>query len=180
MGCGRGGFLTTLRRLLPLAEIWGIEPDVDPAQEARTAADRVIFGRFPEDLPEDAPPFDVVFFNDVLEHLVDPWSVLLSTRALLSHGGVIVASIPNIRYWKVLHGLLRRSEFKYTDAGVLDRTHLRFFSKSGIENLFHSTGYSIARIEALNLFSNRRARALSHLPMLGPDILAPQFAVVAG
>lgn len=86
--------------------------------------------------------FDVVMFGDVLEHLVDPKTVLEKVRPLLREGGYVVASIPNIAHASV-RVMLLDGKFAYTEKGLLDHTHLRFFTKSRIEALFQEAGYSI-------------------------------------
>jgi len=87
--------------------------------------------------------------NDVLEHLPDPWTVLRQAHGLLNPGGVVVASIPNLRYFPVLKDLVLRGEFEYQRDGVLDRTHLRFFTRKSIGRLFEDTGYSVRAVEGL-------------------------------
>ena len=89
--------------------------------------------------------FEVVTFGDVLEHLGDPLRVLLQMRAVLSPDGYIVASIPNIAHRSMRLSLLF-GEFNYADAGLLDRTHLRFFTKTSIEQLMAEAGYQIVEV----------------------------------
>src|SRR5918992_1179237 len=86
--------------------------------------------------------FDVVVYGDVLEHLVDPEAVLLRTARILAPGGYVVASIPNVAHGSVRLSLMA-GQFRYTDTGLLDRTHLRFFDEAGVEELFEGAGYAI-------------------------------------
>src|SRR5215211_259957 len=98
VGCGSGNFGAELKRTREV-EVWGIEPVCHAVKIAQTKLDRVIEGIF---TPESALPalaFDSVIFNDVLEHLFDPAAALDYAKTLLSPRGVIVASIPNIRYF---------------------------------------------------------------------------------
>lgn len=90
--------------------------------------------------------FDYICFADVLEHLRNPWEVLRSTKTLLRPNGKLLISIPNICHNSILHNLLK-NEFKYTNTGLMDRTHLRFFGPENIEDLFDGTGFAI---ESLN------------------------------
>ena len=94
--------------------------------------------------------FDVVVMNDVLEHLVDPWAVLRSLHRVLTAGGSVVASIPNIRYFPVLKKYIMKGQWQYRDDGVMDRTHLRFFTQRSIMDLFMSTNYKILKLEGIN------------------------------
>lgn len=125
--------------------VTGLEVDPEAAKQAARFTDRMIVGDVEQlDLGETfgTDRFDVVIFGDVLEHLVDPESVLLRTAEVLAPGGYVVASIPN-----VTHGSIRLSlmagRFRYTDTGLLDRTHLRFFDRRGVEELFEDTGFAV-------------------------------------
>jgi SAM-dependent methyltransferase len=148
VGCGRGGFGYAVRAAaLPIRELWGIEPSPEAAAEAESHFDRVITGTYPEDLTGDAGRFDVVVFNDVLEHMTDPWAVLEHTRELvLAESGVVIASLPNIRFWPILWDLAVRGHWTYTETGTLDRTDLRFFTLNGMLNLFTSSGFEVQSI----------------------------------
>jgi 2-polyprenyl-3-methyl-5-hydroxy-6-metoxy-1,4-benzoquinol methylase len=84
-------------------------------------------------------PFDTVLCLDVLEHLVDPWSVVQQLHRLMRPGGVLIVSVPNIRHYRVSTGLLFRGRWELQDAGIMDRTHLRFFVRdTAIELATHS------------------------------------------
>jgi GT2 family glycosyltransferase/2-polyprenyl-3-methyl-5-hydroxy-6-metoxy-1,4-benzoquinol methylase len=125
--------------------VTGLEIDPEAAKQAARFCDRMIVGDVEElDLEETfaADRFDVVIFGDVLEHLVDPEAVLLRTARVLAPNGYVVASIPNVTHGSVRLSLMA-GEFRYTDTGLLDRTHLRFFDRQGVEELFEDTGYAI-------------------------------------
>ncbi len=77
---------------------------------------------------------------DVLEHLQDPWAVVRRLQDLLRPGGVLVASIPNIRNYRVLRSLIFRGRFDYVASGILDRTQLRFFTRSSCLELLECGG----------------------------------------
>lgn len=147
VGCSRGGFAAALRRIPGrVGELWGIEPHAGAAEEARKHFDHVITGLYPDDLPA-TEPFDVIVFNDVLEHMVDPWATLTFTRRILIPGGLVVASIPNVRYWEVIWDLIVHGRWTYTETGPLDRTHVRFFTRSSACELLTTSGYEIERVE---------------------------------
>jgi O-antigen biosynthesis protein len=90
--------------------------------------------------------FDVAVFGDVLEHLRNPWKVLEETKHILNKNGFVVASIPNIAHGRVRLALLQ-GKFEYSDLGILDNTHLRFFTRKTIEDLFEKSGYILTKID---------------------------------
>jgi GT2 family glycosyltransferase/2-polyprenyl-3-methyl-5-hydroxy-6-metoxy-1,4-benzoquinol methylase len=125
--------------------VTGIELDPEAAEVAAQFCERMIVGDIEELVLEEVFPdqrFDVVVYGDVLEHLVDPEAVLLRTARILAPGGYVVASIPNVTHGSVRLSLMA-GQFRYTDTGLLDRTHLRFFDEAGIEELFEGAGYAI-------------------------------------
>jgi trans-aconitate methyltransferase len=175
VGCASGRFLRGVRQRFPSAMLWGIDPVAytDESDEFRRIA-----GRFPDDLPPSLE-VDCVVFNDVLEHLVDPWAALRSCRSLLTPAGTVVASIPNIRNYKVLRDLAIFGRFQYAEKGILDKTHLRFFTKSSILELFEDAGLRITSIDPINL-NGRRDRVVNRVVRGRLDgFLAFQYAVVA-
>jgi 2-polyprenyl-3-methyl-5-hydroxy-6-metoxy-1,4-benzoquinol methylase len=179
VGCDTGRFATQLRAYVPSAELWGIDPE--PVAEASDDPyDRRICGLYPDDLPE-AEPFDCIVFNDVLEHMVDPWEVVSRCREHLSSAGVVVASIPNVRNVKVLRPLVFRGEWQYEDSGLLDRTHLRFFTRSTATELFTDNGYDIEQVVPIRM--QAETGKLGRLnQMLGgrlDELFTERFAVVA-
>lgn len=91
-------------------------------------------------------PFSIILCLDILEHLVDPWSVVSRLHSGLAPGGFIVASIPNIRNYKAILPLVFRNKWTLEDAGILDRTHLRFFVRSTAIELMTSSGLKIEEI----------------------------------
>lgn len=177
VGCSRGGFCGSIKKSRPDITVWGIEPHADAAEQAREHADHVITGYFPDGLPPTAPPFDVVFFNDVLEHLVDPWGVLALCLDHLSADGVVVASIPNARNWVLIHKLVFKRDFSYTNDGILDRTHLRFFTQSTMIELFRASGYAVEKCEPINTSTSWKVRLMSLV--FGSDIRHQQYVIVA-
>ena len=176
VGCATGAFGRALRERNPDLVLWGVEPGtsgpIDGYDEARA-------GAFP-DVDLGGERFDCIVFNDVLEHMPDPWDALRRTRELLAPGGVVVASIPNIRYYRVVLDLVVRGRWTYTDVGVLDRTHLRFFTRSTTRDLFERSGFQVQALEPLNLPTVGRRGQLRRLLLgAGDDFLALQYVVVA-
>ena len=150
IGCGRGEFMGQLRQKLQLHAI-AIEPQHQSAEVARQHFNEVIEADVTAGLAQLADErFDCVILNDVLEHLADPWQTVASIYPLLSGGGTVVASIPNIRYFPVLRALALKGRWDYQDYGVLDRTHLRFFTQATIRELFEGAGFRVERSEGIN------------------------------
>lgn len=150
VGCGAGDFglfLKTTRNI----EIWGFELCENVANMASKKLDRVIIGNIENEINYlPLKYFDCIVFNDILEHLVSPWDVLKKIKYNLKDDGYIVASIPNVRFFNNIISLLIKREWKYEESGVLDKTHLRFFSANTIIELFKSTGYKLLNIEGIH------------------------------
>jgi 2-polyprenyl-3-methyl-5-hydroxy-6-metoxy-1,4-benzoquinol methylase len=122
-----------------------VEVDPDAAELAKRWSERIIVGDVERiDLDEALPGerFDVILLGDLLEHLVDPGGLLTRCRAFLRRRGYVVASVPNVAHASVRLALLAGT-FRYTEWGLLDRTHLRFFDKAGLEALFEGSGYAV-------------------------------------
>lgn len=156
VGCGRGTFGAGLLAHRPGAEVWGIEPSEEAASIAQERLAGAVCGLFPDDLPADWRAFDCVTFNDVLEHLVDPWQALRDTAPLLAPGGTVFAAIPNVRYAPVALGLTLRGRWRYEDTGILDRTHLRFFTRQTCLDLFAESGYEVLSVQAAGVMPKGR------------------------
>lgn len=152
VGCGKGGFGRTLRaRLGAGAWIVGIESVAQQADTARESHgfDDVAEGFFPDAMPSGWTDLDLICFMDVLEHVYDPWKVLYESHRFLGDDGRVLASIPNIQYLPVMADLVR-GRWDYQDTGTLDRTHVRFFTRRSIIEMFHRAGYEVERIEGVN------------------------------
>lgn len=162
VGCFQGAFGRDVKAAHPSAEVWGIEATEDAAEVAAGRLDRVIRGSFPEDVPA-GEQFDVVTFLDALEHIADPWAALEAARKMLAPGGRVVASIPNVRH--VAFDLLVKGRWEYRDDGIMDRTHLRFFTESTIRRTFDDCGFTIETLDPLTApaFKSWKRRALMNL-----------------
>jgi 2-polyprenyl-3-methyl-5-hydroxy-6-metoxy-1,4-benzoquinol methylase len=183
VGCGRGGFGREVK-LNRAAEVWGIEQVPEAAAMASEHYDRVVVGEYPaalEDLARaegEVRQFDCLVFNDVLEHMVDPWETLRRSHRWLRPGGHVLASIPNIRHYTVLIDLVLRGRWTYTAAGILDRTHLRFFTRKTMADLFADTGYEVECVAPVNFCEGRLPALLSLVPG-SVGIRCAQFVVRA-
>ena len=125
--------------------VTGIEIDAEAARLAEKVLDRVVVADLDaQPLTELVEPgtFDVVIFADVLEHLLDPRAALEQARELLAPGGRVVISIPNVTHGSVRLALLQ-GRWRTTDTGLLDHTHIKFYSREGLVGLFTDAGYAI-------------------------------------
>jgi GT2 family glycosyltransferase/tetratricopeptide (TPR) repeat protein/2-polyprenyl-3-methyl-5-hydroxy-6-metoxy-1,4-benzoquinol methylase len=142
IGCGAGRLGEALKARQP-AEVFGVEVQKEAAEAARPRLDQV-WNTDVEQLDAAFAPgyFDTIVCGDVLEHLRDPDRVLRRARGWLRPDGRLIASIPNVRHHSVVRGLLA-GNWTYEPAGLLDRTHLRFFTRREVEKLFYRAGLTI-------------------------------------
>ncbi len=180
VGCGDGSFAVLVKQKYN-AETWGIEYVQKEAEKAGKILDKSLAGpceNHISSLPDNY--FDVIFFNDVLEHLVDPYTVLETIRTKLSPNGIIIASIPNIRYFKVLTALFLKKDWRYEAYGVMDKTHLRFFTKKSMVRMFDEAGYNCKTVKGLSATRSLRFILFSIFTLLTQwDARYGQYGIVA-
>ena len=144
VGCGAGAFSQSLQLA---SETWGVEPVAFAAEKAARHLTRVLHGKYDEvasRIPDDY--FDLAVCNDVIEHVEDHDRFLASVHQKLRAGACIVGSVPNMRNYRVLYELLVKKDWRYKDYGILDRTHLRFFTEKSLRRALEDNGF---RIETL-------------------------------
>lgn len=131
VGCGAGQTVRWLKETGRVERAWGLELFESAAVLARDHFEEVIVGdaEMLIDTSFDGMQFDLILCLDVLEHMVDPWRFLTRMQRVLVPGGKLIISVPNIRCAKVLWPLVFRGQWRYGDDGILDRTHLRFFTR---------------------------------------------------
>jgi 2-polyprenyl-3-methyl-5-hydroxy-6-metoxy-1,4-benzoquinol methylase len=180
VGCGFGG-LGRLLRERKVENLFGIEINPSASAHLKQIYDQHWIGNVEAiDLPETLPKFDYIIFADVLEHLVDPWVTVRRYSTLLSNEGKMIASIPNVRNLGLLYNLLFRGRWTYSDSGLLDRTHLRFFTRAEIQELFSQAGFTIERIEVNRDHYSFVRRILTVIPRFFiPDLEVCQFLILA-
>ncbi|MEI6140240.1 MAG: class I SAM-dependent methyltransferase [Mariniphaga sp.] len=180
IGCSDGDFLQFVKKQTG-AETWGIESVPEIAEEARNKIDHILIGKI-EELISSLPDgyFDCISFNDVLEHLIEPTEVLKMMRHKLSENGVVIASIPNVRYFFNLRDLLIYRDWHYIGNGILDSTHLRFFTRKSMKRMFEDAGYKITSQVGINKIVSWKFQLLYFLTLgiLG-DTKYLQFVCVA-
>lgn len=181
VGCGTGNFGQLIKEKKQSIEIWGIELDAESATDAYQKLDRVLTGDvciLADTLPDEY--FDCIVFNDILEHLVDPYSLLTKIKSKLKSDGAVVCSLPNVRYLPNLRDLILKKQWNYVDAGILDKTHLRFFTKNSIIDMFDNLDFELQTIEGINPIKSIKFDIINILA-LGTlsDTRFLQFACVA-
>ncbi|MFT5295188.1 MAG: 2-polyprenyl-3-methyl-5-hydroxy-6-metoxy-1,4-benzoquinol methylase [Colwellia sp.] len=121
--------------------------------------------------------FDFILCGDVLEHLRDPWAVLSDLSHVIKEDGTLVITVPNTQHYTVSLALLFKGEWSYKDAGILDRTHIRFFTRKTMFELYNSKQYSLVANQAL--FWGRRDPFINKITLgIFENILAPQWNLV--
>ncbi len=181
VGCSRGATAVHLKKSGQVRVV-GIEPDAEDASAALRLYDRVLAVPL-EDVREEFPgEFDAILFGDVLEHLVDPSAALARVRPWLSPDGVVIASVPNLGHWSVVADLLD-GRFEYVPYSILSGTHIRFFTRQTLHDLFEASGYRIETIETVTFPPSpagaQKLRLLESLPGASKDLPVAEFLVVA-
>lgn len=162
VGCARGGTGALALERGKCAEYVGVELHEPSASEARSRLTDVLAGDIEAiDLPFPPESFDAVIASEVFEHLVDPWKVVEKLARHLKPGGLFFASSPNISHYRVI-GQLIRGRWRHTDVGVMDRTHLRWFTPEAYAKMFIDAGFEIRSIGPL-VPSGGRVRMLNAL-----------------
>lgn len=163
IGCGCGSFSALLKKQYGV-ESWGIEIEKNAALEAQKKLDKVINADAKEALsgiPENY--FDCIILFDVIEHLEDPYSLLCGLKNKLTNTGVIITSIPNVRYWSNFKELVIKGNWDYKEQGILDKTHLRFFTHKSIIKMFNKLDFEILKLEGIHPTSSRTYRLVNLL-----------------
>jgi len=182
LGCGDGSTLRMIKSHYDVSFCAGLDLDERAISSARQHLDLAVSGNVEDTGPPDAVrDIDVILCLDVLEHLIDPWRVVRLLHERLSGRGVIIASIPNVRYFRVSLPLVFKGSWELADAGVLDRTHLRFFVKKTAIDLMTSSGLHLQETKPLGLESGRKARLVNNITGgVFEEFLATQYLVKAG
>lgn len=148
IGCGEGRFRSNFARP---CEYIGVEPSPAAAASAIKSLDRVLTGTYEttaKDLPIDY--FDLVVCNDVIEHMQDHDRFLSDIQRHMAPGAYLVGSVPNVRYFLNLWNLMVRKDWQYVDHGILDRTHLRFFTLNSWRETLRAHRFSIEIVQGIN------------------------------
>lgn len=179
IGSAAGGFQTHFGDV----EYWGVEPVRVAAEASRPRLTRVFVG-FYDEVAEQLPDgyFDLIVCNDVIEHMPNANEFLGKISVKLRAGGRLVGSVPNVRYLPVMFGYLFLKDWKYNPAGgVLDDTHLRFFTRKSLVRALRETGWWVEKTQYLTQPVYRLAKFLLSLVVwpIGLDVLMGQIGFVA-
>ncbi len=163
LGCGEGNFSALLKDRLN-AETWAVEINEECARNAATKLYKVInddayncLGELPEEY------FDCIICFDFLEHLVDPYSLLTLLKTKSVKDGVFITSIPNIRYYRVFMDFVLHGNWDYKEQGVLDKTHLRFFTYKSIIKMFEELEFEILLTKGIHSTRSRTCKLIQLL-----------------
>lgn len=147
VGCDMGANLLGIKNKFSNCDIYGLEINKKAAELGSCAAN-IRYGNIEdENVPFDTK-FDYIIFGDVLEHLHNPKRTVEYCKSLLKEDGRILASIPNLMHISVMQQLLK-GEFRYTDIGLLDKTHIHFFTAKEIVRMFEEAGYVLEELSGV-------------------------------
>lgn len=177
IGCAAGMLGAGLQREGIVGACDGIELNFEAARQAGTRLRQVWMGSL-ESVAEEVPweQYDLVILADVLEHLADPWAALRLLQARTAPGCKLMLSVPNVRHYKVSLPLLFKGEFRYEDAGIMDRTHLHFFTRGSLEDTVRDCGW---RVHALGSHMKGRYRRWYMPTRLIEPFVAVQYMLLA-
>ena len=145
VGCSAGGFSGAF--MSRSNEIWGIEPNPEAAATAKTRLTHVLNGLYDDQAPQlPDHHYDVVICNDVIEHMPDHDRFLEDIKIKLKPGAILIGSLPNMRFITAMVKLMILKDWQYRESGILDRTHLRFFTRKSILRSLDDHGYEVEAI----------------------------------
>lgn len=180
LGCATGGFGAAIKERTG-AIVHGIELFADAAEIAGGRLDQVWCGDAVDCL--NALPggqYDLVTANDVLEHLTWPGGALREVHRVLMPGGTLLASFPNFRYWLTFRRVLWDGEFDYEEAGIMDKTHFRFFTRKSIPKFLAANGFKQIAIHGIHPTKSRLVSGLNLLTKgRFEDCWCLQYVVIA-
>ncbi len=183
VGASGGYTLVAAKELAKCGYAAGIELFALPnTEQSNPQINQFIIGNIESDAFQfEQSFFDILLFPDVLEHLVNPWEVLENCLQWLKPGGICIISIPNIQYWKVMMKIFFRGDFCYTENGILDKTHLRFFCKKNAESLAETGPLKLQSIySSFELQQLRKMKLANSLTFgLAKPLLTVQYIMVS-
>lgn len=178
VGCSDGSLGKAIKLHHEKIIVHGIEIHPVMADNAKEKIDRVFVGDASKEIDNLINlkyKYDCIIFADILEHLIYPWEVLQRSKLLLNHDGKIIISIPNINYYQTFINLFVKRYWPYEDRGIHDRTHLRFFTKKNILEMFETSELKIQKINRNYRLLDKKSRLNKFSKFLGIPFLKDFF-----
>lgn len=177
VGCACGGTLLGIKNIYNSSKLYGIELNKNSAEIASLIAEMLDADVEKDDLAYPEEYFDYIIFADVLEHMSDPWAALKNLRKHLKSDGKILISLPNIMHYSVISKLIMGT-WEYEEAGILDKTHLRFFTMNEIYKLAVTTGFQVNKMGGTTLPATVETESLvEQLATMGRKEIKEQFHI---
>ena len=158
IGCGTGSTLAWLKTLYPALRTVGLEGNGALKDRLNGNVDEALIVDLDLGVP-DLGQFDLILALDVLEHLKKPDRALSDLRKMLTSDGVLLISLPNVAHWPIGMNLAMFGEFEYKDAGVMDRTHLHFFTEKSARQMIEGAGLTVHA--SLPIISGRKDKLVN-------------------
>lgn len=178
LGCAAGRVGRKLRELKKASEVIGVEIFQPAAVEAAKHYDKVYVGDVENISLDYKDFFDFVICGDIIEHFRDPWTMLNKINTFLKKDAFLISSVPNIRYWSIIKDLVIYGNWEYVNAGIMDQTHLRFFTRNTFINMLQRANYEIDHHEMI-IYGNKK-NFFNRLTLgLFEEFLGSQVLVIA-
>lgn len=184
LGSGGGDTLVEIKKRKLASEVAGIElMEIPGSNQSNKLIDKFIITNVEQNtlsLPDAY--YDVVLIGDTLEHLENPWQTVTTLSQYLKPGGIFIASVPNIRFYTAMYKIYIKGDFGYKESGLFDKTHLRFFCKKNIVQLFTKPFLKIESIITIESLRDEKPywSVLNKITLrIFEELLTTQYIVVA-
>ena len=177
IGCGDGATLEWIKATKRCEKTYGIEISESSYLKAKKILDETLNINIEKEKNFFMEKkFDLILVLDVIEHLIDPWKFLNLIKSRLNEGGSIIISVPNIRHYSILKDLIFFGNWEYSQSGILDRTHLRFFTKKNLKKIFKKEKLNIEILKKYPIDYSGKAKILNKISFnLFSDFLTQQY-----
>ena len=177
IGCGDGATLEWIKASKRCEKTYGIEISESSYLKAKKILDETLNINIEKEKNFFMKKkFDLILVLDVIEHLIDPWKFLNLIKSRLNEGGSIIISVPNIRHYSILKDLIFFGNWEYSQSGILDRTHLRFFTKKTLKKIFEKEKLNIEMLKKYPIDYSGKAKILNKISFnLFSDFLTQQY-----
>lgn len=177
IGCGDGATLEWIKATKRCEKTYGIEISESSYLKAKKILDKTLNINIEKEKNFFMEKkFDLILVLDVVEHLIDPWKFLNLIKSRLNEGGSIIISVPNIRHYSILKDLIFFGNWEYSQSGILDRTHLRFFTKKTLKKIFEKEKLNIEMLKKYPIDYSGKAKILNKISLnLFSDFLTQQY-----